>query len=293
MTLAGVRVRHPWVDSNNRMRIMGYPPIQSEKVWKESNIMLGDAVHAVVKHLQLNPPEILEITDKGLQNIQSNTKKQQFQNGGKIKTPPRNGTASMNGSRGGSSADDAPPSYNIVAEATPAPEVPMPTIPGKYQQVEGLSRPELDDLMDDELEFVAFVHKLSVYDELYSIGSKRLNENVKLAKENLEKEPKLVELQADIKRLQTTIKAKHEVFSKLEAKQNAICAPPDKAETLRNLYKAKKEAFDQSEELAEAWVEDGGNVDDFCKKFLETRKVHHMRAAKMEILKNSRDVQEI
>ena len=143
--------------------------------------------------------------------------------------------------------------------------------------------------MDDELEFVTLVHKLPVYDKIYTIGSSRLNENVKLANDNLAQEPKLNELQADIKNLQTTVKQKYETFAKLEAKQNASCAPPDKADTLRKLNKAKKEAFDESEELAETWVEDGGSVDDFCKKFLETRKVHHMRAAKMEILKNTRE----
>jgi hypothetical protein len=75
----------------------------------------------------------------------------------------------------------------------------------------------------------------------------------------------------------------------LEARQNAICAPPDKATTLRKLNKAKKEAFEESENLAEGWVEDGGmNVDDFCKQFLEKRKIHHLRAAKIEILKNQR-----
>ncbi|KAL3917757.1 MAG: hypothetical protein SGILL_004559, partial [Bacillariaceae sp.] len=210
--------------------------------------MLGDAVHAVVKHLQLNPPEILELTDKGLQSIQTNKNKYPFKNGG-TKTPPRtpnrNGTKSPNGNRGSNSTsgpkDDAPPSYNVFAEATPAPKVPMPTIPSKYPQVGDLSRQDLDSLMDDEMEFVAFVHKLPVHGDIYTIGSKRLNENVKLANDNLAEEPKLKALQEDVKSLQTTIQSKLETFSKLEAQQNAICAPPDKAVTLKKLNKAKKE----------------------------------------------------
>jgi len=292
MTLAGVRVRHPWVDSSNRMRIIGYDPIQSEKNWKESGILLGDAVHAVVKHLQLNPPQVLEITDKGLQSIQ--TKQQQNGvNGNRIKTPPRtpftNGTGSMsaNRSRGGSSHDDAPPSYNVVAESTPAPQVTMPPIPDKYPQLEGLSRAELDNLLEDELEFMSLVHKLDVYDEIFCLGSSRLNENVRLAKENLERETKLKELRGEVKSLHRTLQSKMETFTQLEERQNAICAPPDKELTLRKLNKAKKEAFEESENLAETWVEDGGSIDDFCKEFLAKRKVHHVRAAKMEILKNS------
>lgn len=292
MTLAGVKVRHPWVDSNNRMRIIGYDPIQSEKAWKESNIRLGDAVHAVVKHLQLNPPQILEITDKGLQSIQSKRNHQQAtMSGSGIRTPPRSGNRNgMNSAR-----DDAPPSYNIVAESTPAPEVPMPTIPSKYHEVDGLSRQELDDLMDDELEFMSLIYKLPTYDKIFSVGSSRLNENVELAKDNLGHESQLQDFQRDVKSLHQTLRSKLDTFSKLEARQNAICAPPDKPETILKLNKAKRDAFDESEEMAEAWVEGDGSdtVDDFCKKFLESRKVHHVRAAKLEILKNMPDRSEV
>jgi ESCRT-I complex subunit VPS37 len=291
MTLAGVKVRHPWVDSNNRMRIIGYDPIKSEKAWKDSNIKLGDAVHAVVKHLQLNPPQILEITDKGLQSIQS--KQQATTNRSRIRSPPR----SLNGINGGRGAaqDDAPPSYNVVAESTPAPEVPLPTIPSKYSEVDGLSRQELDDLMDHEIDFMSLIYKLPLYDELFTIGSKRLNENSELASDNLGRESKLKELQEDVKRLHQTLQTKLETFSNLEALQNAICAPPDRTETLHKLNKAKKEAFDESEVMAETWVEgnDNSTVDDFCKRFLDSRKIHHMRAAKMEILKNMPDQSDV
>ena len=293
MTLAGVRVRHPWVENNSSssssnihrsmMRITGYPPIQSEKAWKESKIMLGDAVHAVVKHLQLNPPQILEITDKGLQSIQSNKNKKlngSSTNGNRIKISPTRSTPKNRNSVGSANSsdndddDDAPPSYNILASSTPAPEVPMPTIPKTYpQHVDGLSRQDLDTLLEDELDFMTLVHRLDVYDTIYSLGSTRLNENVTLATANLEEETKLKSLQKDVKELHQTLKTKVGAYSKLEARQNEICAPPDKTTTLRKLNKAKKEAFEESETLAEEWVEDGGtgnsSVDDFCKQFLE------------------------
>lgn len=296
MTLAGVRVQHPWVDSSNRMRIIGYDPIQSEQTWKDSGIPLGDAVHAVVKHLQLNPPTILEITDKGLQSIQSNQRGAGSQStpsgtNGSAKTQPRS-PHRTNGSndRHESSRSDAPPSYNVVADTAPAPEVPMPPISKRFSEVDGLSRAELDALMDDELDFLSLVHKLNVFDQIYTIESSRLNENVKLADENLAKETQWTTLQGEVKDLHSTLRSKIERFSKLEDKQNEICAPPDKASTIMKLNKAKKAAFDESENLAESWVDNGGNVDDFVKAFLETRTLHHVRAAKMEVLKNSKDV---
>ena len=292
MTLAGVRVRHSWINdtSSSAMRIIGYNPIQSESAWNDSNLLLGAAVHDVVKHFQLNPPLILEITDKGLQSIQSNNKKATNGSRTPTRTPTRTPPRSGNNSIISNNDDDAPPSYNIVADesSTPAPEVPMPRVPLKYPETDNLSREELDDLLSDDLEFKAFVHRLKIFGEIFTVGSSRLDENVVVAKENLEQETKWKALKSEVKDLQETLKSKLDNYSKLEEKQNAICAPPDKNSTLRKLHKAKKEAFDESEKIAEEWVDDGGgNVDDFCKRFLERRIVHHTRAAKMEILQNN------
>jgi len=295
MTLVGVKVRHPWIrDASSTMRVTGYGPTESEEAWKDSKLLLGTAVHDVVKHFQLNPPQVLEITDKGLQSIQHNA-------AGKVggssasgnrtptRSPPRSGNNFYNNSSN-DPQNDAPPSYNAVAEAesTPAPEIPMPRIPLKYNEVEIFSREELDELLYDDLEFKAFVHRLKVFDEIFTVGSSRLDENVVLAKENLERETKWKTLQSEVKELHSTLKFKLDHYSKLEDQQNAICTPPDKKSTLKKLQKAKKEAFDESEEVAEDWVENGeGDVGYFCKQFLEQRKVHHMRAAKIEILRSS------
>lgn len=292
MTLVGVKVRHPWINSaSSAMRVTGYGPTQSENAWNDSKLLLGAAVHDVVKHFQLNPPQVLEITDKGLQSIQTNGKRKSGSTGNisPTRTPPRSGNSLYN-NNSNYPQNDAPPSYNIVAEAesTPAPEIPMPQIPLKYNDVENLSREELDELLTDDLEFKAFVHKLKVFDEIFTVRAVRLEENVVLAKENLERETNWKALQNEVKELHSTLKSKLDNFSKLEDQQNTICAPPDTKLALKTLQKAKKEAFDESEELAEDWVENGvGSVDDFCKRFLEQRKVHHMRAAKIEVLRNS------
>ena len=288
MTLVGVKARHPWIgDTSSSMRVSGYGAIQSEQSWKDSNLLLGAAVHDVVKHFQLNPPQVLEITDKGLQSIQSNGSR--ASNGSPTRTPPRSGN-NVYKNNSNASSNDAPPSYNIVAEAesTPAPEIPMPRIPSSHSELENLSREQLDELLNDDLEFKAFVHRMRIFDEVFKIGSSRLDENAVLAKENLERETKWKTLQNDVKELHKTLRTKMDNFSTLEAKQNAICAPPDTKSTLKILQKAKKEAFEESEELAEDWVENGDvGVDQFYKQFLEQRKVHHMRAAKIEMLQNT------
>jgi len=68
MILHEVRATHAWLDI--RMRVIGYSHIASDKSWRTSNIKLGDAVHAVIQHFQVNPPPILEITDANLRRLQ-------------------------------------------------------------------------------------------------------------------------------------------------------------------------------------------------------------------------------
>ena len=47
----------------------------------------------------------------------------------------------------------------------------------------------------------------------------------------------------------------------------------------------QKEAFEKSEKIAEDWT--GENPEQFLSSFLATRKLHHTRAAKLELLDRS------
>ena len=281
MSLAGVKARHEWLDS--RMKIVGYDPIKSENAWRRSGLSLGQGVHAVVKQLQLYPPDVLEITDRGLEAIQSKQRK--------------NGHAQSRATGAGSSnrappPHDAPPDYNTLEENGTAavPDVPLPNIPLTYSELDSMSREEMDHLLEDELDFLSFVRNLKPNKELQKIGSSVLDENVKLAKSNLDYEDNLKQSQDEVSELQQKLKDMVSEFQQLEKQQNSVCAPPDKRDVIRQLNKAKRQAFDESEQVAEDWVESGGDVDDFVKEFLKQRVVHHQRAAKMEILQRSKDI---
>eukprot|EP00980_Cylindrotheca_fusiformis_P000940 scaffold248_cov111-Cylindrotheca_fusiformis.AAC.17 len=286
MSLAGVRVRHPWIDSDQRMRVVGYDPIQSEQSWKNSGLLLGTAVHNVVKHLQLNPPEILEITDPGLRKIQPpvGRESRSHSNGGYNGNNHHHNSNSPQRSRSG----DAPPSYDAFANTTPAPDVPMPTVPSTFPLLQDMEREELEDKLQNETAFLAMIKRMPIYDEIQTIRTSKLEENAKLAQENLDKEDQFNELKKEVAELQQQLQEKVAAFQELEAKQNALCAPPDKMHTLRRLNRAKREAFDTSEAYADDWVEDCTlSIQEFCTEFVKMRKVHHLRAAKMEILQNS------
>jgi ESCRT-I complex subunit VPS37 len=285
MSLAGVRVSHSWVDG--RMRIIGYEQIQSDTAFRASGLTLGQAVHAVVKHLQLYPPEVLEITDRGLEAIQFKQKQNQANSGSSAPGRPPS-------SSGGGRIQEAPPDYSLVDESkkfSPVPDVPMPPTPNRYVEIDDLSREELDHLLEDELDFLSLVRKLDTFKEIHATASSVLDENVRLANANMSHEGLLAQRHAEVVQLQAQLRKKVEQFQQLERQQNALCAPPDKRLALKQLNKAKRQAFDESERVAEEWVESGGSVDDFVRQFLEMRVVHHKRAAKMELLQQSNHLQ--
>lgn len=274
------------------MRITGYDPIQTETKWKRSGLTLGQAVHAVVQHLQLNPPEILEITDAGLRSIQP--KNSRFRQNGSIHS--NGSTSNHNYSSGhGPSASTAvaPPSYDATLrnqkrapQLPPPPDVSLPSIPRNFDSIlDTKTREDFENLLSNDLQFLALIHRLDVFGEIQTMASSKSEETKRMAQDNLAKEEALKSSRSEADRLRASLKSKVERFQALEQEQDALCAPLDVRSTLRQLKEAKKEAFESSEAFAEEWVEDGApDVDKFMKDFIQRRKVHHERASKMEIL---------
>lgn len=271
MTLVGVRVRHPWLDT--RMRVIGYSPITSDHEWASSRILLGKAVGTVVQYLQLNPPEVIEITDPSLKRIQETIAQQSGQHKRQTSRPPH---------------DNAPPDYESVMQVDSERNfhMPIPAVPSSFPELESMSLDEMRELLDDETKFTAYVSRMSAVTTLNDLRESIFKGNVETAETNLKHEEELDALHAEVSALRDTLKDKITKFRELEARQTELCTPPDKREVIRQLAKAKREAYDESEELASEWIDGGStmDIDDFLEKFLERRTLHHTRAAKIERL---------
>ena len=281
MTLAGVEARHPWID--RRMRITGFEAVRDEKSWRTSNLLLGPAVLQVIQHLQLHPPQILQFVDPGLINIQ---KRKPQANGINHPPPPAYETTvassanrpTLNNSRTG----QAPPPPSIIM-----PKIAWPTIPSEFPAVNSCSLEELNRIKDDELELRAFCNRQPITKQLDSVQSKLLAENANEAAKRCDLEKEMKELHQQVSELQTELKKKIEIFQNLEKQQDKLCKPTDTRQLRSELTIAKKEAFEQSEAIADSWLEGNNDedVDTFLDRFLAARKVHHVRAAKLEILR--------
>jgi len=295
------------------MRVTGYEPIQSPDQWRDSNVLLGKAVHAVITHLQLNPPQIVQFVDQGLIAIQTKPVPQHQRNGthGSMSSAFHNSNGGGGGgqhSRTNSATtssqqqDDAPPAYDSMlssantSRAAPPPPPPqvkidLPTIPSHFPQLDSLSRDQLEELKSDDLEFKAFCNRLPTTDEYHEVQRKLLAKNAERAAKNMDSEVQLRDLHDACTTLQKELQSKVKKFQTLEHKQDAICKPPAVSKVCKDLQRAKKVAFEESEKIAEGWLESddcGAATDEFLQAFLESRKVHHARAAKLELLEQSR-----
>jgi ESCRT-I complex subunit VPS37 len=288
MTLVGVNASHNWIDS--KMRVTGYPPIQSDSAWSVANMPLGDAINNVVQHFQLHPPEVFEITDPNLIKIQeriSGTSANGFhssQAGGTPAPPPPVVESEL------------PPHFNEVLKVDGSvmatqeamlSNVQMPPIPTTFPEFDTMTRSELKVVLNDDDRLLSTIEQTHFVTEIEASKESVGQESVKAAQVNLEMEDTLKEVYDEVQQMQKDMEEKVEKFNKLQKKQTDLCQPEDKKKVIKKLQMAKKEAYKESEEIASNWMDGDLELKDFVNSFLEKRTVHHVRAAKIERLENS------
>jgi len=281
MTLVGVRVTHPWVDS--KMRVVGYSSIATDDQWTASGMKLGAAVNDVVRHLQLEPPTVIEITDESLKRLQRTLAQKQEGQSSYVSNSDAPSSANA------SNPQPSPPSYEAVSF-----HIPIPPIPESFPDLEDLPRSVLDELNEDDASFHHHFSQISGVATVKDLMTSIYKGNRETAESNLKKQEELETLYAEVQSLQNDLKSQIQTFETLQNENKSVLNSTHDAtrEIVRDLTKAKKEAFDQSEEYALNWIENNKNqtnieeVDEFIKQFIEKRILHHTRAAKIEKLQN-------
>ncbi|KAL7497950.1 hypothetical protein ACHAWT_005849 [Skeletonema menzelii] len=289
MTLHGVIASHSWLDI--RMRVIGYAPISSDQSWRYSKLKLGDAVYAVIHHFQLQPPSISQIVDENLSRLQQ-TLSGTSMNNATIKsnppttTSPSNIAHKSNGIAVQAKAIDKKEAACKVDEDELSSLIPR--VPSSFTEIDEMSLSELSDLVNNKTTLDTFINKIPVVEALKELKESIENANVDTAMANLALEEKVESICSEVETLKQDLKSNIEKYNKLDARRAAMTRPPEIHEAVRELTAAKKKALHESDEFADDWVESGGSdVTAFVKKFMDTRVLHHMRAAKAERLKMS------
>lgn len=290
LTLYGVIASHSWLDS--RMRVIGYGPISSDQSWTSANLKLGDAVYAVIHHFQLHPPSISQIVDENLRRRQQGLPSASNNNHNATKTSNRpNVTSSThstphkgNGVVVQATAIDKKEAACKVDEDELSSLIPM--VPTSFPEIKEMSLSELNDIVNNKEALDTFINKITVVANLNELKESIEKSNVDTAMANLAVEEKVNSICMEVETLKQDLKSNVEKYQELDARRAVMTRPPEIHEAMQELAVAKKKALNESDEFADEWVESGGSdVSAFVKKFMETRILHHTRAAKAERLK--------
>lgn len=268
MTLIGILASHPWIDK--KMRVIGFNAISSDTAWNSSGITLGSAVNAVVHQFQLNPPSDVEVTDPGLKKIQQRPTQTQRPSVSTINSPPILNSIE---------------NEDMTKAKAKMKELNFPSIPNSFPDVDQMNRDEMESLLNDESKFDDFINKLPITIELNNLRNSVIDETVRYSNENISKQEDLTTLKSEVESLRENISVQISTFEKLDGERKKLCMPPNQKDVIKLLQQSKKNAFNESEELASIWVDEGDlKIEEFVKQFLVTRKVYHERAAKIERL---------
>lgn len=272
---------------------------------------LGDAVYAVIQHLQVNPPSITEITDANLERLQASL------NGSIDRQPP--GGVTNNGVYTNNSNQYAPPaSASEVQRPNDSMQlrnghsrrsamVPMqndsikpkkdfeveddevngliPPLPSSFPEFDDMPLSELKRIVDIKSFLDLFVEGTSGLSTLRELKESIEASNVDAAKANLAHEASTEGLSSEVETLTQELKLKLERYRTLDDQRLALTQPPKVQDAIAELTKVKRDAYRKSEEFAERWLEGSGeDVSEFVKKFIDLRQLYHVRAAKAERL---------
>lgn len=278
MTLVGCDgVSHPWIDAATN-RVVGYSAIATDAAWTEAVarhfLTLGDAVNNVVRHLQLNPPVVARITDPNLLKMQP-------------PKPETNDTTTNNN-------EPPPPAYGTVSnddedenEQSFLDDLPFDfTIPASFPTLETMSLVEMDHLLQHQSDFEEFAKILPSRAAALEFRNSFTDANAQLAANTLAHEEAVVALEEELRVAVASCLERKTEHLELRRQLAERTTPPDARTLRRALAKEKRRLLDESDELANAWVDgdDEANVDDFATDFLRRRTILHELSAKAELL---------
>nr|XP_039273643.1 vacuolar protein sorting-associated protein 37C-like [Styela clava] len=148
--------------------------------------------------------------------------------------------------------------------------------------LEDLTLSELEEIMNDEEKINQFVldddrlKKMNLDRELI------LAENRSLADANLGKEPRLLQLKADIGAKYTRLKETHDNFQTNQGKIASLSKEENLDALLAILQTRSAESEEKTEMIAEKFNSKDIDITDFIAEFTKLRKTAHLRRAKVD-----------
>ncbi|XP_003389105.1 PREDICTED: vacuolar protein sorting-associated protein 37A-like [Amphimedon queenslandica] len=293
---------HPWVDQ--QMRVIGCPLLQQFTV--HSN--LGTAIKQVIDELTTHPPLFDPPSSMASYPVQPPIPVPYSGPGPSSFVPPT--------STGPFSPSFAPFSYSSMPQPVPMPSNPSPpvatrgmpssssssssssisrrlsySIPEKMPGISDKSNEELEKYLNDEDSVVLidqYISKLDVIKRVQSEMESLFQENEELSKQNIDKEPTIQSQWSSLQEKHIELQSLKERYDKIIKKQSQLVEKYDSARATMQLKTLSQETDTNSDIIADDFLEQKMDCSSYLQKFLQERKLYHLRSAKLEMLKYQR-----
>ncbi|XP_078682633.1 vacuolar protein sorting-associated protein 37A-like [Branchiostoma floridae x Branchiostoma belcheri] len=279
-------LRHPWV--NDQMVITGCPGINSFAVHTD----LGRVIRTIIDEFKNNPPQILAPASSSGQ-LPYPAHPPQYM--GANSPYPTTSYPSSTSSYMPQVPMPTLPSTSTTTTPTPRPEVrvqgnfspvpfkyKMPDIPESFNEVNSLSVAELKELHDNETKVVDLFSSLPQCQQLYQDRDKLNDATEELARQNLDKQPMLEQKKKELIEKVEEQNELRRMFDKSSQRQNDLMDQFKPGMIQANLKVAAQQAEEESDVIADEFLEGKMEIDEFLQKFMEKRVLCHIRHAKEE-----------
>jgi hypothetical protein len=163
----------------------------------------------------------------------------------------------------------------------------IPPTPESFLELDAMPSSEIKRIVDNRAFLDLFVEGTSEVSTLRELKQSIEASNVDVARTNLAHEANIDILTSEVYTLKEDLNMKVQRYQELDSQRLALTQPPSTQDVIAKLTVTKRDAYRESEEYAEQWIEesgDGEDVSEFIKKFIGVRQLYHIRAAKVERL---------
>lgn len=161
----------------------------------------------------------------------------------------------------------------------------MPAVPSYDRELRSKTVAELLVLEADKNARRDFMRKNDVVDVFVKKEAADKREVAQIARQNLEKETTLRQLQAQIEQLYVQYKEKQEEIDDLERRQRALASQHAPEELCRQLDDMAFEVEEATESIAREFGDGRMEAATFMQQFVDERRRMHMLKAKAALLK--------
>lgn len=138
---------------------------------------------------------------------------------------------------------------------------------------------ELRKLLTDKDAYNAFLHSLDQVKIQNNLRDELRKETMQLAKENLEKEPRILELRNQCRIIRTTeLAAAQEKLNGLEMKKDELMKSYSPSMLLQKMHDSMNRAEEESDHLHRQLLDNEIDLAAFVQKYKKLRTVYHRRA---------------